>query len=148
MPDVNILLGSYWPGHPTHVGAKGWLEDRLNGTMRFGMSEVVLAAFVRIATRGGGVHPAMPPAHVFEFCNRIRQSPQCVIIRPGSAHWPLFEDLCTRSAAAGDLVADASHAALAIENGCTWVTMDTDFAKFPGLIWQLFPDPQVRTNAP
>ena len=28
------------------------------------------------------------------------------------------------------------NAALAIEHGCTWVTTDRDFARFPGLTWQ------------
>ena len=33
-------------------------------------------------------------------------------------------------------VADAVHAALAIESGCEWVTADTDFARFaPSLRW-------------
>jgi predicted nucleic acid-binding protein len=33
-------------------------------------------------------------------------------------------------------VADAVHAAVAIENGCEWVTADTDFSRFvPPLRW-------------
>ena len=37
----------------------------------------------------------------------------------------------------GKLIADAAHAALAIETGCEWVTADTDFARFaPLLRWQ------------
>jgi predicted nucleic acid-binding protein len=35
-------------------------------------------------------------------------------------------------------VADAQHAARAIEHGCKWVTRDDDFAKFSpfGLDWE------------
>lgn len=36
----------------------------------------------------------------------------------------------------GSLVADAYHAALAIETGSTWITTDADFARFPGLNWR------------
>jgi predicted nucleic acid-binding protein len=35
------------------------------------------------------------------------------------------------------MVADAAHAAVAIESGCEWVTADTDFARFsPLLRWK------------
>jgi hypothetical protein len=37
----------------------------------------------------------------------------------------------------GKLIADAAHAALAIETGCEWITADTDFARFaPLLRWR------------
>jgi predicted nucleic acid-binding protein len=35
--------------------------------------------------------------------------------------------------ARGKLVADAYHAALAIEHGCEFITADADFARFPRL---------------
>ncbi|MFZ4774134.1 MAG: PIN domain-containing protein [Terrimicrobiaceae bacterium] len=38
--------------------------------------------------------------------------------------------LCEETGATGKMVTDAQHAALAIENGCTWVTRDSDFEKF------------------
>ena len=31
----------------------------------------------------------------------------------------------------------AWFAALAIEHGCEWVTLDRDFERFPGLRWRL-----------
>jgi len=44
--------------------------------------------------------------------------------------------LCERATARGNLVADAYHAALAIEHGCEWLTLDRDFARFPDLSWR------------
>lgn len=38
--------------------------------------------------------------------------------------------LCRDVKAAGKLVTDAQHAAIAIAAGCTWVTRDQDFARF------------------
>jgi predicted nucleic acid-binding protein len=38
--------------------------------------------------------------------------------------------------AAGKLVADAQHAAVAIEHGCTLVSTDSDFDRVPELRWQ------------
>ncbi len=37
----------------------------------------------------------------------------------------------------GNLVPDAWFAALAIESGCEWITMDHDYARFSGLRWRL-----------
>lgn len=35
--------------------------------------------------------------------------------------------------ARGNVMTDAFHAALAIENGATWITTGCGFARFPGL---------------
>ena len=47
----------------------------------------------------------------------------------------IVERLRRGSCAAGKLVTDAQHAAVAIEHGCTMVTTDSDYARFPGLRW-------------
>ena len=39
--------------------------------------------------------------------------------------------------ARGNLVPDAWFAALAIESGCEWITLDRDYTRFPGLKWNL-----------
>ena len=41
-----------------------------------------------------------------------------------------------RTQARGSIVADAQHAALAIEHGCEWISFDRDFSRFPGLRWR------------
>jgi predicted nucleic acid-binding protein len=40
-----------------------------------------------------------------------------------------------RGSAKANLVTDAWYAALAVESGCTWITADKDFARFPKLRW-------------
>ena len=55
---------------------------------------------------------------------------------PGARHFGIFVDLVRRTGAKGNHVADAYHAALAIETGSEWVTTDGDFARFPGLRWR------------
>jgi uncharacterized protein len=64
------------------------------------------------------------------LCERTR-SVACLDERHGT----IFCSLCERANAKGNLVADAWYAALAIESGCTWVTADRDYARFPGLTW-------------
>lgn len=46
-----------------------------------------------------------------------------------------FRDFLALPGVAGPVVADAYHAALAVEHDCDWVTNDADFARFPGLRW-------------
>jgi hypothetical protein len=41
-----------------------------------------------------------------------------------------LERLCRESGATGKLVADAQHAAIAVEHGCTMVSTDSDFSRF------------------
>lgn len=56
---------------------------------------------------------------------------------PGAGHWQIFEKLCLESQATGNLVPDASFAALSIESDAVWVSADADFRKFePMLNWQ------------
>jgi predicted nucleic acid-binding protein len=55
---------------------------------------------------------------------------------PGEKHWNLFEMLCRKSQATGNLLQDAWFAALAMEAGCEWITTDRDYARFEGLNWR------------
>jgi predicted nucleic acid-binding protein len=55
------------------------------------------------------------------------------------AHWDIFKRLCPEAEARGTVVPDAWFAALAIESGCEWVTLDRDYARFAGLQWRLPP---------
>lgn len=148
MPDANVLIAAFASAHIHHAEAKRWLEDQTNGTVAFGMSDIALSGFVRIITQPGAFKPTAPIDRVLDACSLIRRSIRCTIIRPGSSHWMIFDQLCRQTKAAGKLIPDAWFAALAIENGCTWVTMDGDYARFPGLTWRHFPHGTVRTNAP
>ena len=48
----------------------------------------------------------------------------------GPRHWQLTSELCRQCGCTGKLVADAQHAAIAVENACTWVTRDRDYEVF------------------
>jgi len=73
---------------------------------------------------------------VVQFLDALLARPTCSLVRPGPRHWRIFRELCDAANVRGKLVADAVHAALAIESGCEWVTADTDFARFaPPLRW-------------
>ena len=64
------------------------------------------------------------------------ERPNVRVVWPGPDRLDIFERLSRDSGSTGKLVADAQHAAVAIEHGCTMVATDSEFSRFPRLRWQ------------
>ena len=131
--DVNVLLYAYWDGAEEHAAYRAWLHDVLSSDEAFGLSELVLSSFVRIATSPRIFTPPASLREALAFVEKLRERPNAVTVSPGPRHWEIFRRLCTAAGAKGSLVADAYLAALAVESGSEWVTTDRDFSRFPGL---------------
>lgn len=136
LPDVNVLIFAHRRDATEHERYRSWLEDAINGEAPFGLSELVLAGFVRVATHPRVFDPPSRLGDALAFLEALRARPNAVIVAPGSRHWGLFIALCERSKTKGNLVPDAYNAALAIESGSEWITTDRDYARFPGLMWR------------
>ena len=136
LPDVNVLLYAFREAAPRHAEYRDWLRQQIAGREALGLSELVLSGVVRVLTHPRVFAPATPLDRALEFVDALRAQPNAVLVAPGSRHWEIFEHLCQAADAKGNLVADAYHAALAIEHGCEWVTTDRDYARFPGLRWR------------
>jgi uncharacterized protein len=136
LADVNAYVYAHRPESPRAGEHRGWLEAALTGTEPFGVSELVLAAFIRIVTNHRVYREPTPPDVALAFCAAVLDAPSAVPVRPGVRHWPIFAGLCHDVGARGNLVPDAYLAALALEHGATWVTTDRGFARFPGLRWR------------
>jgi toxin-antitoxin system PIN domain toxin len=134
--DVNILLYAHRNDAADHSRFRDWLDAVTAAPEPFGLSEIVLGSFVRVVTNPKILNPPTPLQYALEFCESLRNRPNAVLVTPGTRHWEIFTDLCLRARATGDLVQDAYLAALAIESGCEWITLDRDFARFPGLRWR------------
>ena len=134
--DVNVLLNAHRSAQEHHRVARELLETVVNAPAPFAVSELVLAAFVRIATNPRAFAVATPLDQAFRFADLLRRRPNARVVRPGGRHWSIFQDLCRRTQAQGALIADAQHAALAIEHRCEWISFDRDFARFPDLRWR------------
>ncbi|MBM3935128.1 MAG: type II toxin-antitoxin system VapC family toxin [SAR202 cluster bacterium] len=135
-PDVNILVYSFREDAVDHGLFKKWLEGLVNGDEAFGMSDLVLGGFLRVVTSPKIFHPPTSIDHALTFVEGIRSSPNCMVVAPGPRHWDIFARLCRTASVKGPMVTDAYLAALAIESGCEWVTMDGDYARFTGLRWR------------
>jgi len=81
--------------------------------------------------------PREPLNEAFEFCDILLAQPHCQIVEPGERHWDIFRRLCIETNTRGRTITDAWYAALAIEWGCEWITLNCDYARFPGLRWRL-----------
>ncbi len=135
LPDVNVLIYAFRGDVPEHAICRPWLDRVILGTARFGVSPLALAAVVRITTSRGTYSQPSSHDEAFGFCDDILAQPNCQIIEPGERHWQTFKTLCIETNTRGRRVTDAWYAALAIEWGCEWITLDRDFARFPGLRW-------------
>ncbi|MEO5922691.1 MAG: type II toxin-antitoxin system VapC family toxin [Bryobacteraceae bacterium] len=137
MPDVNVLVYAHREETPQHKKYAAWVSQLATGPEPFALSEPVMQGFVRIVTNAKIFSPASTPKQAFQFLSALMDRPTCSVLRPGPQHWGIFKQLCEASDLRTKLVADAAHAALAIETGCEWVTADTDFARFaPTLRWR------------
>jgi toxin-antitoxin system PIN domain toxin len=136
LADVNVLLNAFRRDARAHVKCREWLENVILGDAGYGESPLVLSAVMRIATNQSAYDPPSPMSEAVGFCEGLLSQPHCIRIQPGVRHWPIFTKLCIESGIRGKLVSDAWFAALAIEHGCEWISLDRDFNRFPGLRWR------------
>lgn len=137
LADVNILVSAFRPDAEQHRMCRSWLNACLDSNMPFAVSPQVLSSVVRVATHRKIFRTPSILTEVLAYCGRLMSEPNARIVMPGEAHWPIFERLCVQANATENLVPDAWFAALAIEHDCEWVTLDRDYARFPGLKWSV-----------
>lgn len=130
MPDVNILVYAHRADEKTHPAHRRWLEDALNGPQPVALSMLVAVGFLRIVTNPRIYASPTPASSAIAIIEEICAQPTCRTVGPGPDHLKRVLELCRLVSATGKLVADAQHAAVAISEGCTWVTRDGDFARF------------------
>ncbi len=137
LPDVNVLIYAFRTDMPQHSLCRSWLERVVGGDARFGLSPAVLSAVVRITTNPRSFKTPSATEEAFGFCDDLLGQPHSQIVEPRERHWEIFRRLCIETETRGPRVSDAWFAAVAIEWGCEWITLDRDYARFPGLAWKV-----------
>lgn len=137
MADVNILANAFRTDAADHEVCRRWLDRVTDGNVAFGVSPQVLSSVIRVATHHKIFDPPSILSEVLAFCEFLLSHPNARPLQPGEGHWQIFRRLCLAANAHDNLVPDAWFAALAIEHGCEWITLDRDFARFPGLKWSV-----------
>ncbi len=136
LADVNVLVYAIREDSVDHTAYRDWVNQALNGDEPVGVSELALAGVVRIITNQRIFREPSTMQQALDACAALRSAPAALPLQPGPRHWEIFDSLCRETNAKGNAVPDAYHAALAVENGATWVTTDRGFARFPGLRWR------------
>lgn len=136
LADVNVLIYAFRKDLARHAVCKHWLDTVIRGDAQFGMSPLALSAVARITTNPRAFKHPSTPEEAFAYCDNLLSQPHCEIVQPGERHWEIFRRLCVETGTRGPMMTDAWFAALAIERGCTWITCDGDYARFPGLDWR------------
>src|SRR6185312_14295649 len=138
MPDVNILIYAHRADEERHEPYADWLKGLVDGPEPFSLSVLVAVGFVRIVTNRRIYENPTPLPIALAFIEQMASHPRCRTAIPSEPHLSEVIRLCRAASATGKLVADAQHAALALSQGCTWVTRDGDFGRFEphGLRWE------------
>jgi toxin-antitoxin system PIN domain toxin len=131
-----VIVYAIHDGTPDHPRYRAWLESVLASGDPVGLSDLALSGFVRIVTNPRIFAPPATPLVALDAVDALRAQPNVTIVAPRDRHWQTFRRLCLAAGAKGNLVADAFHAALAIESGAEFITTDRDFSRFPGLRWR------------
>jgi len=134
--DVNVLVHVHREDADRHAELKAWLDQALVEPAGIAVSDLALSGCLRIITHPKIFKQPTPLTGALEFVEDFRSREEVHILAPGLDHWRIFTGLCRKADARGNLVPDAYHAALALEYGCEWVTLDRDFARFPNLRWR------------
>lgn len=128
--DVNVVLAVHRADHPAHANTRSWFESMIAASERFSVPALIWGSFLRLATNRRIFEVPTPRADAFDFIDAVRAQPAHLDVGPGPRHLELLRQVCDEADADGDLVPDAVIAALALEHGCTVVTLDRDFARF------------------
>jgi toxin-antitoxin system PIN domain toxin len=134
--DVNILVEAHRADAPRHEPLNEWLLRELKTYSGVGVSELVLSGFLRVVTHPKVFKEPTPLVEALEFIEDFRSRRAVRIAQPGAEHWGIFTDLLMRCDAVGNLIPDAYHAALAMEFGYEWISLDRGFSRYAGLRWR------------
>lgn len=133
LPDVNVLIYAHRPESPEHERYAEWLQRLASGVEPFGFSELAASGFVRIVTNSKVWRTPTPLPKALLFLAQLRERSNARSLTHGPESWAIFKQIALAANARGKLLADAYHAALAIEHGCEFATADADFSRFKGL---------------
>lgn len=139
LADVNVLICAFRSDATHHHICRTWLQRLVESGTRFAVSPLVLGAVVRITTQNRVFAVPSSLEEAFGYCDDILGQPGCHIVEPSERHWHIFRRLALDTDTRGSRITDVWFAALALEWGCEWVTLDRDFARFPELKWSVPP---------
>lgn len=133
--DANLLLYAVDESSPHNAAAASWLEEVLFGDRRVGLPWQTIGAFLRIVTHPRVTENPLSGSEAWRYVADWLAIPVVWIPSANEGTARVYARLCEEVGITGNLVPDAQLAAIAIEHGVELASVDTDFARFPGLRW-------------
>jgi uncharacterized protein len=134
--DANLLVYAHVRSSPSHLKARAWLDERLNGTSQVALPWPSLLAFVRLVSNPRVFARPLSVKQAWAQVESWLAVPVVWIPAPTERHKEVIGRLFGGESFRPNLVPDAHLAALAIEHGLTLCSADGDFARFSGLRWE------------
>jgi toxin-antitoxin system PIN domain toxin len=128
--DVNVLVYAHREDQEWHAFYRARLEEAISGAQSFGLTPLVAGGFVRVVTGANFPNGPTPLPQALAVVDGLMELSNSHWVNPGKRHWELVSALCRATRRTGKGVADAQHAAIAIEHACTWISRDKDFLNF------------------
>lgn len=112
-----------------------FLTDALNGDTRVGLPWQTLGAYLRLVTHPRIASDPLSPADAWRDVEAWLAADVAWVPQTGIRTAQILGHLITRHGCTGNLVTDAQLAAVAIEHGVPVASADSDFARFPEVLW-------------
>jgi len=134
--DTSVLLPAVSPSLPRHDASRTALETAINDDRPLGLTWVVVNAFLRLTTKPGLFERPLPIDAAWNLVEDWLAHPGVRVVQETEEHPRLWSELLRGAGSGGDLTTDAWIAAIAIAHGASVLTLDSEFARFPGLRWE------------
>lgn len=134
--DANLLLYAVDRASVHNTRAERWLEAALRGRHRIALPWQSLGAFVRVITNPRSSTNPLSAEEAWACVKRWLDADPAWIPPATERTAAILGELIVTHDVTANLVPDAMLAALAIENGLTIMSADTDFARFREARWE------------
>ena len=133
LPDTNVLVYAANKAARQHAAALRWLQNAFDEPAGVALAWTALLGFVRITTHPRILDRPLSVDNALRTVGFWLDQPNASALGPGERHFELLRGLLRESGGTGNLAGDAHLAAIAIENGATLGSFDSDFERFEGL---------------
>ncbi len=134
--DANLLVYARNGSSPHQAAARRWLDEQFASAPRVGLPWASLLAFVRIVTNPRIFPHPLSSQEAWGQVEAWLDLEPVWVPGPTDRHRDVITKLFAAVSPTGNLVPDAHLAALAIEHGLVLYSVDSNFARFPGLTWR------------
>ena len=134
--DTSVLLPAVIPSLPQHEASRSALEAAIDDERPLGLTWVVVNAFLRLTTRPGLFERPLAIDAAWDLVGEWLAHPGVRVVQETEEHARLWSQLLRAAGSGGDLTTGAWIAAIALAHGASVLTLDSDYARFPGVRWE------------